>query len=93
MGDRRANAVQWYTSDTTLYSQPLAKTDSEFLDSDSDYDEFDPKRLEDMPGGTFISDTSDFYRETRNVRPPPSPPRPGFSPCRPPTDHICTLLC
>lgn len=63
-------ALQWYTSDTTLYSQPLAKTDSEFLDSDSDYDEFDPKRLEDMPEGKFISDASPFYRETRAVRPP-----------------------
>ena len=66
--------VQWYTSDTTLYSQPLAKTDSEFLDSDSDYADFDPKPLSDIQPDEFLSADSEFYRTQRSVRPPPCRP-------------------
>lgn len=65
-----AACMQWYTSDTTLYSQPLAKTESEFLDSDSDYDEFDPQPLANIPTQKFISDESAHYVQTRSVRAP-----------------------
>lgn len=60
--------VQWYTDDTTLYSQPLAQSDADFLDSDSDYDEFDPKPLAEIPPGKFITSESEFYQGLRNVR-------------------------